>query len=91
MNFIQPSFLAVIIDCLYSLLREVYKSLPAGVLFLASFLHFQHKIVSFSSHHGGYLNFCLNIFSGIVLVKVAFRYNLKIHLILPRLRLLSNI
>ena len=76
-NFISefyPAFPFGCNNCFFIfLLREVYKFLPAGVLFLASFLHFERKIVSFSSHQGGYLNFCLNILFGIVLVKVAFR------------------
>ena len=72
-NFIQPSLLAEIIAFLYSLLSEVYRSLPVGVLFLASFLHFELRIVRFSSHHGGYLYFLLKIFLGIVLVRVDVR------------------
>ena len=72
-NFNQPSLLAVIIALLYTLLSEVYKSLPVGFLFLASFLHFERRIVRFSSHHGGYLYFLLKIFLGIVLVRVAVR------------------
>ena len=54
-NFIQPSLLAEIIAFLYSLLSEVYRSLPMGVLFLASFLHFERRMVRFSPHHAGYL------------------------------------
>ena len=73
MNFIQPSLLAEIIAFLYSLLSEVYNSLPMGVLFLANFLHFERRIVRFSSHHAGYLYFLLNIFLGIVLVIVVLR------------------
>ena len=72
-NFIQPSLLAEIIAFLYSLLSEVYNSLPMGVLFLANFLHFERRIVRFVSHHIGYLYFLLKIFLGIVLTKVALR------------------
>ena len=52
-NFIQPSLLAEIIAFLYSLLSEVYNSLPMGVLFLANFLHLERRIVRFVSHHVG--------------------------------------
>ena len=42
-HFNQPSLLAVIIDFLYSLQREVYKSLPAGVLFFGKFSYISNK------------------------------------------------
>ena len=88
-NFIQPSLLAVIIAFLYSLLSEVYRTLPVGFLFLASFLHFEQRMVRFSSHHDGYLYFLLKIFLGIVLVRVAVRI-FKNHLIFPQSRLQSS-
>ena len=72
-NFIQPSLLAEIIAFLYSLLSEVYNSLPMGALFLANFLHLERRIVRFVSHHVGYLYFLLKNFLGIVLTKVALR------------------
>ena len=72
-NLFQPSLLAVIIAFLYSLLSEVYKSLPAGVLFLASFLHLECIMVCFLSHQDGYLNLYLQRKIGIVLDKVALR------------------